>query len=49
MHYFATMLKWDSLREGKLANRLPDFVPGRDLMSSSRAQALKVICRKSTF
>ena len=46
MQYFSTLQKWDSLREGQLAQRMPSFVPGRDYMSSSRAKALKIPCTK---
>ena len=30
------------MREGRLAQRLPSFVPGRDFLSSNRASSLKV-------
>ena len=46
MQYFSTLQKWDSLREGQLAQRMPSYVPGRDYMSSSRARTLKIPCTK---
>ena len=30
------------MREGRLAQRLPSFVPGRDFLSTNRASSLKV-------
>ena len=41
--YFGAKYKWDSFRSGPLAQRLPEFTPGREFISSSRADLLKVI------
>ena len=37
-----TLHKWDTMKEGPLAQRLPSHVPGRDFLSASRANSLKV-------
>ena len=44
LNYFSTLYKWKSLKAGPLAQGLPAYVPGRDYLSSGRAQKLKVIC-----
>ena len=42
VNFFATKHKWECLRDGALAQRLPRFVPGRELLSQHRADILKV-------
>ena len=42
MQYFSTVQKWESLRDGCLAQRLPSFVPGREYISTSRANTLRI-------
>ena len=42
IYYFASKYKWDSYRKGKLAQRLPFWIKGRDFLSNARANALKV-------
>ena len=38
----ATLHKWNTLKDGPLAQRLPSFIPGREFLSSARANSLKV-------
>lgn len=40
--FLGAKYKWESLRSGSLAQRLPDFTPGREFISLSRADLLKV-------
>ena len=36
------MHKWSTMKNGPLAQRLPSYVPGRDFLSSNRANSLNV-------
>ena len=38
----STVQKWESLRDGCLAQRLPAYIPGRDYISTSRANTLRI-------
>ena len=38
----ATLHKWNTMKDGPLAQRLPSYCPGRDFLSSARANSLKV-------
>lgn len=40
--YLATCHKWSTMKNGPLAQRLPSYAPGRDFLSSNRANSLKV-------
>ena len=42
MQYLSTLQKWESLRDGCLAQRLPSFIPGREYISTARANALRI-------
>ena len=40
--FFSTKYKWDQMREGPLSQKLPDWTPGREFISDSRADFLKI-------
>ena len=42
MQYLSVLHKWESMKHGQLAQRLPSFVPGRQYLSRSRANNLNL-------
>ena len=40
--YLGVLQKWDSLRKGAMAQRLPSYIAARDYVSASRADSLKL-------